>query len=107
MSLPDIHGVADTATSFISDYLVEHGYFTPSDELDENDDGALRLSLYRALPDQTAPGTIVYTFIYGSKVEKDGPELQQWVQQIMTALKQAHPEVSRFKSTIELDAWNC
>ncbi|MFY1829206.1 hypothetical protein ACN47A_25030 [Myxococcus fulvus] len=48
----------------------------------------------------------MYTFIYGSKVEKDGPELQQWVQQLMTALKQAHPEVAQYKSTIELDAWD-
>jgi hypothetical protein len=58
------------------------------------------------MPDQTSPGTIVYTFIYGSKVEKDSPELKQWVQQIMTALKQAHPEASQFKSTIEFDAWD-
>ncbi|AKF86421.1 hypothetical protein MFUL124B02_26450 [Myxococcus fulvus 124B02] len=106
MSPTKIDTVADTATSFISNYLVQRQYFTPSDELDENDDGSLRLSLYRAMPDQTSPGTIVYTFVYGSKVEKDGPEIQEWVQQIMTALKQAHPEVSQFKSTIELDAWD-
>ncbi|MBZ4409408.1 hypothetical protein K8640_14390 [Myxococcus sp. XM-1-1-1] len=106
MNPTTIDTVADTATSFISDYLAKHHYFTPSDEIDENDDGALRLSLYRAMPDQTAPGTIVYTFIYGAKVEKDGPELQRWLEQIMVALKQAHPEVSQYKSTVELDAWD-
>ncbi|AKF86423.1 hypothetical protein MFUL124B02_26460 [Myxococcus fulvus 124B02] len=106
MSPTTIDSVADTATSFIDDYLTQHGNFTPDGEVDSSDPGALRLSLYRAMPDQTSPGTIVYTFVYGSKVEKDGPEIQQWVEQLMTALKQAHPEVSQFKSTIEFDAWD-
>ncbi|MFY1829208.1 hypothetical protein ACN47A_25040 [Myxococcus fulvus] len=104
MSPTHIDTVADTATSFIDDYLSQHENFTPDEEVDSSDPGALRLSLYRAMPDQTSPGTIVYTFIYGSKVEKDSPELQKWLEQIMAALKEAHPEVSQYKSVIELNS---
>nr|BDT35452.1 hypothetical protein MFMH1_51210 [Myxococcus sp. MH1] len=104
MSPTRIDTVADTATSFIDDYLTQHGNFTPDEEVDSSDPGALRLSLYRAMPDQTSPGTIVYTFIYGSKVEKDAPELQQWLEQIMVALKETHPEVSQYQSVIELNS---
>ncbi|MFY1829207.1 hypothetical protein ACN47A_25035 [Myxococcus fulvus] len=103
MSPPGIHAVASTATSFINDYLIKHGYFTPDDEVNEEEPGSLRFSFYRTMPDQTSPGTLVYTFVYGSKYSEKSPELQQWVQQIMTALKDAHPEVSQLKSTIELD----
>ncbi|GEN08990.1 hypothetical protein SAMN05443572_105247 [Myxococcus fulvus] len=103
MSPTDIKTVAKTATSFINDYLIKHGYFTPAEEVDADEPGSLRFSFYRTMPDQTSPGTLVYTFVYGSKYSEKSPELQQWVQQIMTALKDAHPEVSQFKSTIELD----
>ncbi|WP_426730813.1 hypothetical protein [Myxococcus faecalis] len=109
MNSANINTVATTAMSFINDYLAKHHYFTPSDEADEadeNDDGVLRLSLYRAMPDMNSSGTIEYVFIYGAKVRKNSPELQQWVQQIMDALKETHPEVSQFESAIRLNAWD-
>ncbi|GEN08992.1 hypothetical protein SAMN05443572_105249 [Myxococcus fulvus] len=76
MSSADINTLATTAMSFINDYLAKHHYFTPSDEAaeaDENDDGVLRLSLYRAMPDLRSSGTIEYVFIYGPRVRKNSP----------------------------------
>ncbi|AKF86422.1 hypothetical protein MFUL124B02_26455 [Myxococcus fulvus 124B02] len=103
MSPADIKTVASTATAFINDYLIKHGHFTPAEEVDTDEPGSLRFSFYRTMPDQTSPGPLVYTFVYGSKYREKSPELQQWVRQIMTALQEAHPEVSQFKSAIELD----
>ncbi|AGC48158.1 hypothetical protein MYSTI_06885 [Myxococcus stipitatus DSM 14675] len=103
MSPKDIDIAAETATSFINDYLIKHGNFTPDDEVDVDVLGSLRFSFYRAMPDRQAPGTIVYSFMYGTKFQENSPELQKLVQQSMDALKQAHPEVFRFKSLIELD----
>ncbi|WP_426733318.1 hypothetical protein [Myxococcus faecalis] len=97
------------AETFLKDYLRQNEYFTPANELTDSDDddegvGDLRLMLTRAVPDPDEPDVIYFFFKFGRVFRNGGdPALSKLVNQCMTALLAAHPEVNQFKHEMCVD----
>jgi hypothetical protein len=84
------------ATAFLQKHLEENEWFTPEDDLDDEDAEGTELWVLQHDHCIIKDGGILAMFTHGHMVDLDSHDPTACAQRCMDALKAAHPEVFEF-----------
>ena len=102
-TLMNTEKAAEVVSAFLHKYVMDNQFFTPKEELDEDNDPTFaRLLFIRAMAHESTPDTIRIFFNYGRHFHKGDPEFNALVKECVDAMIQVHPELRSFALDITI-----